>query len=151
METPIHATLKTFDELTPRELYDILRLRSEVFVVEQQCIFLDTDDKDQPCWHLTLHAHGRLQACARLMPPGLAYPEASIGRVVSSPATRRQGYGRKLMDRSIAECHRLFGSSDIVIGAQLYLKEFYGSFGFVAEEDVYMEDGIPHVKMRLAQ
>jgi ElaA protein len=148
MEAPIQWSLKAFDELTPHELYAILRLRSEVFVVEQQCIFLDTDDKDQPCRHLALYAHGRLQACARLMPPGLAYPEASIGRVVSSPATRRQGYGRALMEKSVEECGKLFGPGDIVIGAQLYLKDFYGSFGFVAEEDVYMEDGIPHVKMR---
>ncbi|NDC77273.1 MAG: GNAT family N-acetyltransferase [Chitinophagia bacterium] len=150
MEAQIQWTLKAFDALTPHELYAILRLRSEVFVVEQQCIFLDTDDKDQPSWHLTLHAHGSLQAYARLLPPGLAYPEASIGRVVSSPATRRQGYGRKLMEKSVEECLKLYGQGDIVIGAQLYLKAFYGSFGFVAEEDVYMEDGIPHVKMRLA-
>ncbi|ULQ56604.1 GNAT family N-acetyltransferase [Flavihumibacter rivuli] len=141
--------LKQFGELTPEELYQILRLRSEVFVVEQNCVFLDMDNKDQSSWHLMGWQDGLLAAYTRLLPPGLSYEEMSIGRVVSSPAVRGTGIGRELMLESISACRKLFGNGPIRIGAQLYLKKFYASLGFIAEGDIYLEDGIEHVEMRM--
>ena len=124
-----------FTELTPHELYAILRLRSEVFVVEQNCVFLDADNKDQHCHHLMLWQQDKLAAYARLVPPGISYPQMSIGRVVSSPAYRSVGAGRQLIARAIDACFHLFGEGDIKIGAQLYLKKFYASFGFRQSSD----------------
>jgi ElaA protein len=138
-----------FHELAVEDLYVMLRLRSEVFVVEQQCIFLDMDDKDRHCLHILGWIDGILGASARILPPGLAYPEASIGRVVSSPLVRRTGGGRLLMKYAIRETRRIHGDTDIRIGAQLYLKDFYSSFGFREEGEIYLEDGIPHVEMLL--
>ena len=140
-------TLKPFQELTPAELYDILRLRSEVFVVEQQCIFLDMDNKDQDCHHLQGRIDGELVVSVRIVPPGLSYDEPAIGRVVGSPRFRGIGAGKALMQKAIAETIRLYGNQPIKIGAQLYLKKFYEEQGFVQCSDTYMEDEIPHIKM----
>lgn len=142
--------VKSFDELTPQELYAVLRLRSEVFVVEQQCIFLDADNKDQSCFHVMGFAKdGNLIAYARLVPPGLAFEEPSIGRVITSSAGRGTGAGKELLRLSIQHCKQLFGALPVQIGAQLYLKRFYESFGFVQSADVYLEDGIEHIHMIL--
>ncbi len=143
----ISWSLKHFKELKPHELYDILRLRSEVFVVEQQCIFLDMDNKDQLCHHLQGRIHDELIVSARIMPPGLAYDEPSIGRVVGSPRFRGVGAGKALMVKAIEETIRLYGLSPIKIGAQLYLKKFYEELGFEQCSETYMEDDIPHIKM----
>jgi len=140
-------TLKAFDALTPKELYDLLRLRSEVFVVEQQCIFLDMDNKDQFSLHLMGYDGDTLVASTRLIAPGKVYDQMSIGRVVTSPAYRGKGAGRELMTVSIEKCKAHFGSGPIKIGAQLYLKKFYESLGFVASSDIYDEDGIDHIEM----
>src|SRR5687767_565074 len=121
---------KKFEDLTPYELYAILQLRNEVFVVEQVCVFQDADDKDQGSHHLMGFTDNKLVAYTRLVPPGHIYPEASIGRVVTSPKVRRSGAGRELMQRSIDHCYHLFGKGAIRIGAQFYLKNFYASFGF---------------------
>lgn len=143
-------TCKKFEELAPHELYAVLRLRSEVFVVEQNCVFLDMDDKDQGSWHLMgTNDAGELVAYTRLVPPGLIYPIASIGRVVTAPAARRTGAGRALMQASISQVYALFGKGDIKIGAQYYLKDFYGSFGFEQISGIYLEDGIEHIYMLL--
>ncbi len=139
--------LKKFEELSPHELYAILRLRSEVFVVEQDCVYLDMDDKDQQSHHLLGSLHNRLIAYTRILPPGSSYSEPSIGRVVTSPSARRSGAGRLLMMQSINAVHGLYGEIPIRIGAQLYLKEFYGSFGFVQQGEIYLEDGIEHIHM----
>ncbi len=139
--------LKKFEELSPYELYNILRLRSEVFVVEQQCVFLDMDNKDQYCHHLMGIHDNELVAYVRLVPPGLAYEEMSIGRVVSSPKYRGTGAGRELMIKAIAVATELFGKQPIRIGAQLYLKKFYSSLGFEPQGDIYIEDEIPHIIM----
>ncbi|TDB61107.1 GNAT family N-acetyltransferase [Arundinibacter roseus] len=142
--------LKSFAELTTNELYGLLQLRSEVFVVEQNCPFLDMDDKDQACYHLMGYVPALgpgIQAYTRLVPPGISFPFPSIGRVVTSPQARRTGLGRMLMSRSLEECERLFGSQPIQIGAQLYLRTFYESFGFVQSGDMYLEDGIEHIEM----
>ncbi|OLY91942.1 ElaA protein [Cnuella takakiae] len=141
---------KRFEELSPAELYALLRLRSEVFVVEQNCVFLDMDNMDQGCWHLLgTNEAGELVAYTRLVPPGHIYPMASIGRVVSAPSARRTGAGRELMQESIKKVYDLFGKGDIKIGAQYYLKNFYASFGFEQVSDIYLEDGIEHIYMIL--
>jgi ElaA protein len=143
----IQWQLKKFGELTVHELYRILQLRSEVFVVEQNCVFLDMDDKDQNSYHLTGFVNDKLVAYTRLIPAGEAYTEASIGRVVTAPAARGTGAGKVLMEQSIRCLYEVFGKQPIKIGAQLYLKKFYESFGFLQCSEVYLEDGIEHISM----
>ncbi len=144
----LHWTTKPFEALTLAELYALLHLRSEVFVVEQNCPFQDMDGHDQAAYHLLGHtATGELAAYARLFGPGLSYAQASIGRVVSAPRYRRFGLGRQLLQESIRQCDSLFGPQPIKIGAQLYLQAFYESFGFVQQDAGYLEDGIPHIYM----
>jgi ElaA protein len=138
---------KHFNELTPQELYAIIRLRNEVFVVEQNCVFQDADNIDQQCQHLMGMQERELVAYSRLVPPKVVYDEMSIGRVVNSPKYRGKGAGKALMSQSIQTCYQLFGQQPIKIGAQLYLKKFYESFGFIQCSDVYDEDGIDHIKM----
>ena len=140
-------TCKPFDKLTPFELYDMLRLRSEVFVVEQNCVFLDMDNKDQIAYHLLGYNGDDLIASTRLLDKNTAYELMSIGRVVTSPKYRGTGAGKALMEESIKRCFQLFGDGDIKIGAQLYLKKFYESFGFKQSSDVYLEDDIEHIEM----
>jgi ElaA protein len=139
--------LKHFKELSADELYNVLQLRNEVFVVEQDCVFQDADDKDRNCYHLMGISNNKLVAYTRLVPPGLIYNEASIGRVVTSPSARGSGAGKELMEKSIHHLYILFGHQPIKIGAQLYLKKFYESFGFVQSGEVYLEDGIRHIHM----
>ena len=138
---------KPFRDLSVYELYDILRLRSEVFVAEQNCVYLDMDNKDQHCYHLCGWKGDKLIAYVRILPPGISFQEPSIGRVVTAPLYRRTGAGRALMKEAIDECYKLFGDVDIRIGAQLYLKKFYESLGFRQTSDVYLEDNIEHVEM----
>lgn len=141
--------LKKFDELSPDELYAVLRLRSEVFVVEQNCVFLDMDDKDRYCHHLMGWRDSLLVGYSRIVPAGISYVESSIGRIVTSPAVRRQGVGRELILESIEVLYTLYGKIDIRIGAQYYLLSFYESFGFVQKGEIYLEDGIEHIEMLL--
>lgn len=138
---------KPFASLTAAELYDILNLRNEIFVVEQQCLYLDTDGKDQRAQHLMLYAAGRLAAYARILPAGLSYTEPSIGRIVSSSAVRGKGYGKQLVRLAIANCIRINGKTAVRISAQAYLVKFYAAFGFAVCGEVYLEDGIPHIEM----
>jgi ElaA protein len=140
-------TVKAFQELTVNELYDLLKLRSEVFVVEQNCVFLDQDDKDQKCYHLLLYSADQLVGYSRLVPAGLSYQEMAIGRVVSSPAMRGKGVGKLVMELSIEYCHKLYKIGVIRIGAQTYALGFYGALGFVSDGEVYDEDGIEHIEM----
>lgn len=149
MSTTINWVCRPFNELSVKELYALLQLRSEVFVVEQNCVFQDMDNKDQLSVHL-MGWHGDLLACyTRLVPAGISFDEMSIGRVVTSPKMRKSGAGRLLMQKSIETCYQLFGEGPIRIGAQLYLKRFYESFGFQQSSDVYLEDGIEHIEMLL--
>lgn len=145
----INWICKSFEELTTLELYALLQLRNEVFIVEQNCPYLDVDGKDLKSYHLMAWKEDRLIAYTRLIPPGISYDEVSIGRVVNSPSVRGSGIGKELMQLSIAKIYELFGKQDIVIGAQLYLKKFYSDLGFVQEGDVYLEDNIEHILMRL--
>ena len=149
MNTTITWTLKQFDELTAHELYKVLQLRSEVFVVEQNCVFLDMDNKDQASLHLMGWHNDSLAAYTRLVPAGVSFTEVSIGRVVTSPKMRKSGTGRLLMKESIETSYNIFGKTPIRIGAQLYLKKFYESFGFQQSSDIYLEDGIEHIEMLL--
>ncbi len=143
----IKWVFKKFDDLTPRELYSILQLRNEVFVVEQNCVFQDADNKDQASCHLMGWNNKILVAYARIIPAGVVYELPSIGRVVTSPVARRNGTGKILMEESIEVIKKLFGNVSIKLGAQLYLKNFYESFGFIQSSDMYLEDGIPHIEM----
>jgi ElaA protein len=140
---------KPFTELSLKELYAILQLRNEVFVVEQNCVFQDADDKDQLCWHFMGWVNDQLAAYTRLVPMGISYAEASIGRVVTFPKMRKSGIGKELMERSIQMIFQLWGKQPIRIGAQVYLKRFYESFGFQQCSNIYMEDNIEHIQMIL--
>jgi len=140
---------KFFDELSPHELYAILRLRNEVFVVEQNCVFQDADNKDQFSYHVMAWKDRELAAYSRLVPAGISYSEPSIGRVVTSPKSRSLGLGKELMRNSINYLHIAWGNTDIKIGAQLYLEKFYNSLGFQRTSAIYMEDGIEHIEMQL--
>ena len=142
--------IKKFADLTPHELYAILQLRNEVFVVEQNCVYQDADNKDQQSWHL-MGWHGDLLAAyTRIVPPGIIYILPSIGRVVTSPALRKTGIGKQLMEKSIETVENLFGNISIQIGAQLYLKKFYEALGFRQSSEIYLEDGIEHIEMTKA-
>jgi ElaA protein len=140
---------KKFDNLTAHELYAILQLRNEVFVVEQDCVFQDADNKDQLCHHVMGWQENSLVAYARIVPPGISYSESSIGRIVTSPSARKAGVGRELVKQGIEELYKLFGKIPIKIGAQRYLQKFYESFGFKQTSDVYLEDDILHIEMLL--
>ena len=144
--------LKKFDELSLSELYAILQLRNVVFAVEQNCVYPDMDDKDQPAYHLMGWKNDqadryRLIAYSRIMPPGAAHAEPSIGRVVTSPSVRGEGIGRQLMKHSIEHIYNIYGKTPVKIGAQVYLIKFYSGLGFEPSGDVYLEDGISHIEM----
>ena len=149
--TPIVTwTCKKMNELGTAELYAILKLRSEVFVVEQNCVYLDADGKDNDAYHLCGWLNDQLLvAYARLLPQGISYRESSIGRVLTHPAHRKDGYGKILMQKAIENTFNLTNTSSIKISAQEYLLKFYNSFGFTTSSEPYLEDGIPHVEMLL--
>ncbi|MCC7017947.1 MAG: GNAT family N-acetyltransferase [Rhodospirillales bacterium] len=140
---------KTFDELNVHELYNILQLRAKVFVVEQNCAYLDLDDTDKNSWHLFGEENGAIVAYARLIPQNINYPEASIGRVVTDPSVRGKRIGKELMKYAITKCENLFNTKNITISAQTYLKKFYNELGFKETGEEYLEDNIPHIKMNI--
>jgi ElaA protein len=137
---------KSFDDLTNKELYELLDLRQQVFVIEQQCIFADMDYKDQKAMHcLGKNEMGKIVAYTRLFDKDVYYKDfTSIGRVVSDTNARSKGYGRKIFAYSIEKIVEIYGSVSIKIGAQAYLEKFYESFGFKSINEDYIEDGIPH-------
>lgn len=141
--------VKPFASLTPAELYSILRLRNEVFVVEQNCVFQDADNRDVYCHHLMLLENKQLIAYARLVPPGISYREMSVGRVVTARDARNKGAGKQLMLLAVEYCRKIFGDGPIRIGAQFYLEKFYTDIGFTRTGDVYDEDGIEHIEMMM--
>ena len=142
-------TTKSFLDLSPTELYAILQLRSEVFVVEQNCVFQDMDYKDQIALHVLGTCDGQIVAYTRLFKPNDYYEFASIGRVVINPKFRDRKWGNDLMQHSINEVFKHFGVKQITIGAQLYLKKFYENQGFIVSSDVYLEDDIEHIQMKI--
>jgi ElaA protein len=143
----LQFSFKSFAELNPFELYAYLQLRSEVFVVEQNCVYLDLDDKDQQSRHVFVHHHDKLVACARIVPAALAYPEISIGRVIVAEPYRKQQLGHELMRFCIAQIQIHFGRQKIVLSAQAHLQDFYKKHNFAPEGATYLEDGIPHIHM----
>lgn len=146
-EQSVNWQLKSFTELTPEELYRLLVLRSEVFVVEQACVYQDLDGKDQRAMHLMGWRNNELVAYARLLPPGISYETASIGQVATSPAVRGMGIGRLLVGKAMETVREVFGAAAVTISAQAHLEAFYNAWGFVAQGVTYLEDGIPHVEM----
>lgn len=150
--TNLRWVTKSFSELTVDELYDLLKLRSEVFVVEQNCIFLDMDNNDQKAFHTIGFMGDEVVATTRLFDKDIMYEGyQSIGRVVTAPKHRGLSIGKALIQYSIQECERLFGKGPIKIGAQLYLKKFYGEQGFEQSGEVYLEDDIDHIPMIRAE
>jgi ElaA protein len=139
--------LKVFNDLSNEALYALLKLRSEVFVVEQNCVFLDMDNKDQLCMHLLGWQDNQLAACARIVPPGISYMEASVGRVVTASFSRGTGLGRKLMQIALDELYKIYGRVPVRIGAQQHLQNFYASLDFDVAGLPYDEDGIMHIEM----
>lgn len=149
-EIKISWVLKKFEELSPYDLYDILKLRQKVFIVEQNCAYADADGKDPESYHLMGWSSGsgsKLVAYSRIVFPGISYEEVSIGRVVSAPEYRRTGIGKLLMEESLKCIEKIYGKVPVRIGAQYYLVNFYKNFEFVPEGEVYFEDGIKHVIM----
>jgi len=148
MQKSLYWHIKSFNQLTNLELYNILQLRTEVFVVEQTCIFQDMDGKDRiNCQHIFGVLNDKVVACARFFPPGVMYKQSSLGRICTSPGHRGMGIGKALMDKSLEAMEEQFPGQPIRIGAQTYLNKFYQSFGFVNIGAVYMEDGIEHIEM----
>ena len=141
-------TLKKFHDLSVQEFHDIVQLRLDIFVVEQDCPYLDLDGKDEIAYHLFATTDsGKTVAYTRLFAPGDYYDEAAIGRVVVHKDYRQDGLGFELMSRSIEQIASLFNTKTIRIGAQQYLQKFYESLGFMSTGHDYMEDGIPHMYM----
>lgn len=139
--------IKTFEELSSQELYKILRLRSEVFVVEQDCVYQDIDNKDQRALHVLGIEEGILVAYARCFEPGIYFEEAAIGRILVRENYRKMGYGHEITKAAIKAVKSKFKADKIKISAQTYLVIFYESHGFKTVGDRYLEDGIPHVAM----
>ncbi|NQY27996.1 MAG: GNAT family N-acetyltransferase [Flavobacteriaceae bacterium] len=137
----------TFSEFTVKELYETLQLRSEVFVVEQDCVYQDIDFKDQKALHVLGYKNDKLVAYTRIFKPGDYFNEASIGRVVVHENERKYGFGHDLIKESIIAIEKQFNTTTIHISAQTYLEKFYNTHGFVKSGDGYLEDGIPHIKM----
>lgn len=154
MSAPINFICKPFSTLTIKELYGLLALRQQVFVVEQNCPYPDSDFKDQDAWHvLGQDEDSNIIGYARLLPKGVSYPDhCSIGRIVTHPDFRDQQIGSLLIKESIKHCQILFGGAcSIKISAQTHLKDYYARHGFQATDKYYLEDGIPHVEMLLIQ
>lgn len=141
-------TLKPYDALSLHELYAVMALRQRVFVVEQNCPYLDADGNDVHALHLWhVGRDGAIEAYARLFGPGIRCDECSLGRVVSAPEVRRTGVGRALVAKALAALAAHYGAQPVRIHAQKYLERFYGSFGFAREGEDFDEDGIPHCMM----
>lgn len=142
-------TCLAFKELSLEQLYEMMALRQAVFVVEQDCPYLDADGKDPASMHLLGYTQdGLLAAYARIIPPDISYPGyVSLGRIVTSPQVRGQGAGKMLMENCLQFVGTLYGQKPIKISAQTYLIQFYESFGFKTTGDTYLEDNIPHIAM----
>lgn len=151
----MHFRLRSFDALTPAELYGILALRQRVFVVEQACAFLDADGRDPVSLHLfaveppqDAGARDEVVACLRIVPPGAKFELPSLGRIVTAPEVRGTGLGRTIVAKAIEVVEERWGKVPIAISAQRHLALFYGEFGFTQIGEPYDEDGIPHIDMR---
>lgn len=147
LKVMLSIRIKKFEELTTEALYSILQLRSEVFVVEQDCVYQDVDGKDQKAVHVLGYHDKVLVAYTRIFGPGDYFSKASIGRVVVKATARHNDYGKEIMSASIKAVAASFNETTIHLSAQTYLKKFYNSLGFQETGAEYLEDGIPHVRM----
>lgn len=145
----METVIKRFEELTADEMYDILKLRVDVFVVEQNCPYPEIDGKDRSGFHIYLHEDGRIAAYLRALEPGVSFKEASLGRVITAPEFRRTGLGSVLLKEGIRIVREKMDSPGIRIEAQVYARKFYELQGFVQTSDEFLEDGIPHIEMYL--
>ncbi|OQY42935.1 MAG: GNAT family N-acetyltransferase [Fusobacteriia bacterium 4572_74] len=143
----MNLEIKKFDELTGREVYKILKIRSEVFVVEQNCVYNDVDEKDIESIHIMIEEDNNIIAYLRVIKPGISYDNASIGRVLVTSEARGKGLARKIIQTGMDYIINKWNEEKITIGAQNYLRNFYESLGFEVVSDVYLEDGIPHIDM----
>lgn len=148
MQETIKWKIKRFKELSIQELYSLLKLRSHVFVVEQNCVYQDIDGKDEKALHLLGEFNDEIVAYARLFKAGDYFENASIGRVVIHPDARDNKWGHQMMQQAIAGIESNFNAKQITISAQLYLKKFYESHDFVQMSKMYLEDDIPHIEMK---
>lgn len=139
--------IKKFEELTLKEFYDIAKIRSDIFVVEQNCIYNDLDDKDQEAIHIMLKDKNEIKAYLRVLKPGVSYSDASLGRVAVVKSARRNGFAQQVVKEGIKYIVQNFKDNKITIGAQEYLTEFYKNLGFEIISDTYLEDGIKHIDM----
>ena len=146
---PIKWVTKKFEALSVVELYQILRLRSEIFVVEQNCVYQDLDNKDQKALHLFGEYDGKIIAYSRLFKAGDYFDCSSIGRVVVDENYRDKKFGHELIKQGISEIRNHFNQENITISAQLYLKKFYETHGFIQTSEMYLEDDIPHIEMKI--
>jgi ElaA protein len=139
--------IKTFNQLTTHELYDILKAREEIFIIEQECIYHDMDSNDLDAVHVFAMEGNQVICYLRILGKGVRFDEVSLGRVITRPAYRRKGYGEQLMQRAIDYITEVMGEEKIRISAQTYLEIFYGNVGFKKVSDVYLEDGQDHCEM----
>jgi ElaA protein len=138
---------KTFEELSAIDMFDMLKARQDIFIIEQDCIYPDIDDLDKKSWHLLARENNELVAYLRVVFPGYKYEELSIGRVLMVEKYRGQGFGYKLVAEAINNIKQIDVEANIRISAQYHLQKFYGSFGFKAVSEPYDEDGISHIEM----
>lgn len=143
----MELTVKHFSQLSAEELFEIYRLRVSVFIVEQKCPYQDVDDADRTAYHLWLRDENGIAAYARLLPPGVTFPTAAIGRVIA--VRRRCGLGTKIVDAAINAAREKLSADVITIEAQVYARSLYEKAGFVQTSEEFLEDGIPHVQMQL--
>lgn len=139
--------IKKFNELTTKELYEILKVRAEVFVVEQNCVYQDLDSKDEVSYHLFLEDNSEIIAYLRILPKGISYLETSIGRVLTKAIYRKKGLSKEIVQKAIDFIIDILEEKEIKISAQAYLQKFYKSFGFKPISGIYLEDGIEHIEM----
>ncbi len=144
----LFLNIKSFHQLNVFELYGILKLRQQVFAVEQNCVYLDVDGKDQFCDHIFgVDDAGQVMAYCRILQPGSAYNEVSIGRVATHPENRNNGLGKLIMEKAINFIGDKYGLVAVKIEAQFYLQKFYTNYGFESAGDIYLLDGIEHIEM----
>lgn len=143
----MELVIKKFEELSLNELYDILKLRVDVFVVEQECPYPEIDDKDRDAYHIWLRDEDGIAAYLRVLDKGVSFDDAAIGRVIS--ARRRKGYGTIVLKEGIRVAKEKFCADRITIEAQVYARKFYENVGFRKVSEEFLEDGIPHIVMTL--
>lgn len=145
----MNIEIKKFEELSIYELYEILKIRAEIFVVEQECPYNDVDGKDIKSTHIMIKNNGKIEGYLRVLPPGISFESSSLGRVLIKEEGRKKGLGKILLKEGIKHVFQVYKENVITIGAQAYLIDFYKSFGFEPISEIYLEDNIPHLNMKL--